>query len=58
VNVGSTPERILPAHPADQIADLPSDGRPTRLAAPNLPGPVEPKAFAVPSDDRRGLDDG
>src|ERR1700746_3077578 len=39
VNPGCTPPRILPAHPADQIANLARNDRPSGVAAPHLPGP-------------------
>jgi hypothetical protein len=57
VNPGSTPHRVLAAHPSDQIADAFQNCGPSGLAAPTLPSPEKPKAFAMPSDDRFRLDD-
>lgn len=58
VDVGRAPERILSAHPPDQVANLAGNGRSTRLTPPNLPGPEEAKPLAMPRDDGLGLDDG
>src|SRR6516164_5972070 len=37
------PQRIVPAHPANQFPRFLGDRRPSRLAAPNLPGPQQPE---------------
>jgi hypothetical protein len=58
VDAGCTPTGILPAHPADQIADFARQGRPSWLPTPHLPGPVQTKSLAMPGQDRLGLDDG
>src|SRR5262245_9633136 len=53
----SAPERIVPAHGANQLANFPGRGRTARLDAANLPGPEQAKALPMPSDDRRGFHD-
>src|SRR5712691_8861670 len=55
--MGSAPNRVLAAHPADQIADLAGNSAPTRPAMPDLPGPEKAKSLAMPGDRRRGLED-
>ena len=57
MDVGCAPERILAAHPPDQIADLTGNGRTARLTEPNFPSPEEAKSFAMPGDDGFRLDD-
>jgi len=57
VDVGGAPQRVLTAHPADQIADLAGNGGPTHAAMPNLPGPEKAKSLAMPGDRGRGSDD-
>ncbi len=57
VDAGCTPTRILPAHPADQIANLARNDGSSRSAAPHLPSPEQAKAGAMPGNDRFGLDD-
>ncbi len=49
-----SPERILQGHTADQPADLGGNFR--SAAVPRLPAPVQPKAPAMPADDRVRLD--
>ena len=51
VDAGCTPTGILSAHFADQISDITGNRRSSRLAAPDLPGPEETKALAMPSKD-------
>ena len=58
MDAGCTPTGILPAHLADQIADLARKDRSSRLAAPHLPGPEQAKAGTMPGKDRFWLDDG
>lgn len=58
VNAGCTPTRILPAHPADQIANLAGNDRSSGLAAPDLPSPEKAEACTMPGKDRLGLNDG
>jgi hypothetical protein len=58
VDAGCTPTGILPAHVANQISDFARNERSSGLAAPHLPGPEQPKAIAMPSNDRFWLDDG
>src|ERR1017187_3295686 len=58
MDVGSTPERIFTAHPADQIADFVGNNRPAGLTAAYFPGPEQAKAPAVPRDDCLRPDDG
>ena len=57
VNAGSTPERILATHLADQIADLFWKCWPSDVAVSDLSCPEKAKAFAMPGDDRFRLDD-
>ena len=52
-----TPERVGAAHGTDQIPDFLRDRGPSRSSVPNLPGPKQAEAFAVPGDDRLGFDD-
>ena len=58
VDAGCTPNRILPAHPADQISDLARNDGSSRLAMPDLPGPEKAEASTMPDKDRLGLNDG
>ncbi len=57
VNAGRTPEWILTAHGADQVADLLRQGGPSRFSPPNPPGPKETKALPVPADDGGGFNE-
>src|SRR5271169_7267966 len=52
VDTRRTPQGILSAHSADQISDFTGNGRSSSLATPDLPGPKEPKALAMPCKDR------
>ena len=58
MNAGCTPTRILPAHPADQIANLAGNDRSSRSATLNLPSPEKAEAGTMPGKDRLGLNDG
>jgi hypothetical protein len=58
VDAGCTPSGVLPAHLANQISDFARNERSSGLAAPHLLGPEQPKASAMPSNDRFWLDDG
>jgi hypothetical protein len=58
MDVGSTPERILAAHPPDQIADLTANRRTAGFTPPNSPRPEQAKPLAMPGDDGLGSDDG
>jgi hypothetical protein len=53
----SAPERIVPAHRANQLANFLRHGRTARFAASNFPGPEQAKALPMPSDDRGGFHD-
>ena len=53
----SQPSRILPRHPADQVASLAGNRGASRLSLSNLPGPKQAKAHAMPSHNRLRLDD-
>ena len=55
LNAWSPPEAVLTGQPANQIADLKSDRRPTRLPA-GLALPQKPPALTVPRDDGRRPD--
>src|SRR4051794_10446121 len=57
VDPRGAPQWILSAHPADQIANVFRHGGTTWLAPSNLPGPKPAKAFPMPADHRRGLDE-
>src|SRR6516164_6331110 len=46
------PKRILAAHLANQFPYFMGDRRSSRLAAAHLPGPDQPKPFAVPGNHR------
>ena len=52
-----TPEWVGTAHRSNQLADLARDCGPSGSSVPNLPGPKQAEAFAVPGDDSLGLDD-
>src|SRR5262249_50432672 len=52
-----TPERILAAHPANQLSNLFRHRWTPGLATTNFPGPEQPKALAMPADDGFRLDD-
>jgi hypothetical protein len=58
VNTGCTPNRILPAHPADQISDLARNDGASWSATLDLPSPEKAEAGTMPGNDRRGLNDG
>ena len=58
VNAGCTPTRILPAHPADQVADPAGNDRSSGSAAPYPPGPEQARAATMPGHDRFWFDDG
>ena len=57
MNPRRTPQRVLPRHLSDQIADLPRHGRSARFFPPRLPCPEKPEPPAVPTDDGLGPDD-
>src|SRR5262249_25403704 len=54
---GAPQERILAAHPANQLANLFGHRWTPRLATTNLPGPEQPKTLAMPANDGFRLDD-
>src|SRR5262249_59969479 len=56
MNSRCTPSGILPAHGADQVPNSARDRRPSALAVPYLPSPKQTEAFAMPGDNRFGLD--
>ncbi len=58
VDARCAPIGILPAHLADQIADLAGNDRPSGLAAPHLLHPERAKSGTMPGHDRFWLDDG
>ena len=57
VDARSAPERVFPAHLADQFADFIRNARPPGSAVMNFPLPEKSKAFTVPGDDAFRLDD-
>src|SRR6516225_2599892 len=48
VDARRSPRRIVAAHLANQVPRFLADRRPSRLAAPHLPGPQQPKPLTVP----------
>ena len=52
-----TPEWVGTTHGTDQILDFRRDRGPSGSSVPNLPGPKQAEAFAVPGDDSLGFDD-
>ena len=58
VDPGRTPERILPAHSADEVADLKRHRRPPGSPNPGCPGPVFSKTFPMPANHGFRLHDG
>jgi hypothetical protein len=50
VDARSTPERIFPAHLADQITDFSRNAWPSDSAVTDFPSPEKSKALPVPSD--------
>src|SRR5215471_3756075 len=57
VNPRRSPEWVLTTHGANQLAYLLGDAGSPRLTVSDLPGPEQAKAFPVPANDGRGLDD-
>jgi hypothetical protein len=57
VNARRTPQRVFPAHGADQLANVFRNTRTTALAVTAFPPPEKPKAHAVPGYHRFRLDD-
>jgi hypothetical protein len=51
------PDRVFTTHRADQFPNLLRNARPPRRTAPNLPGPAETEALAVPANHRGRFDD-
>src|SRR5277367_5274373 len=52
-----TPEWVSTTHGTDQIPDFRRDRRPSGSSVPNLPGPKQAEAFAVPADNGLRFDD-
>src|SRR6516164_4443860 len=50
VDARRAPQRIVAAHLANQFSCFRGDRRSSRLAAAHLPGPEQPKPFAVPGN--------
>ena len=57
VDARRTPSGVFVAHPADQGADLAGNGGSSQFSTPDLPGPEEAEALAMPSHDRLRLND-
>jgi hypothetical protein len=53
----SAPQRVLAAHPANQLACFDRHARTTATAMTGLPRPEETEASSVPTDDRLGFHD-
>src|SRR6516225_7231576 len=51
VDAWRTPQRIIAAHCPNQLTDFFRHRWTPTLAMPNLPGPEQPKALAVPRND-------
>ena len=58
MNSGRSPEGIGLRHPAYESPILGGDGRSPLALPPTLPGPVQPEALPVPSNDGVGLHQG
>ncbi len=56
VNPQCAPERVVPAHRTNQRSDIRRDRRSPRPSSPNLPGPEQAEALAMPTDHRGRLD--
>src|SRR5215472_5642363 len=57
VNPRRSPGWVLMTHGANQLAYLLGYARSPRFTVSDLPGPEQAKAFPVPANDGRGLDD-
>src|SRR3954470_22175428 len=57
VNTGSAPYRVFTAHHPDQLSDLSRHPRPAWVAMPDLPGPEQYKALAMPGNHSGCFDD-
>ena len=57
VNARRPPQRVFPAHGADQLANVFRNARTTALAVTDLPPPEKPKALPVPGYNGFRLDD-
>jgi hypothetical protein len=57
VDAWCAPQRVLPAHPANQLACFDRHARTTATAMTGLPRPEEAEASSVPTDDRLGFHD-
>ena len=57
MNARRSPKRILATQPTDQCSDVLRNRRPTRLPAPDFPGPEQTETGPVPSNDRIRFDD-
>ena len=57
MNPRSSPQRVVTAHGANQLANLLRHAWSPRFAASNLPGPEQAKALAVPAEHGGGLHD-
>ena len=57
MNPRSAPDWVLAAHGPNQRAYLLENARAARFTVSDLPVPKQAKAFAMPADDSRSLDD-
>ena len=57
VDARSTPERVVAAHGADQLADVARNSWPTGLPVADLPPPEKAEAPPMPGNSSQGLDD-
>ena len=57
MNPRSSPQRIVAAHGANQLANLLRHAWSPKFPASNLPGPEQAKALAVPAEHRGGFHD-
>src|SRR5688572_6113689 len=57
VDLRSAPEWVFVTHGSNQLAHFLRHHRPPGLAPPNLPGPEQSKALAMPADDGGGFHD-
>jgi hypothetical protein len=57
MNPRSAPEWVLPTHGANQLAHLLGHAGSPRFTVSDLPVPKRAKAFPMPANDSRSLDD-
>ena len=58
VHTGCAPQGVLLREPSNEVSALRGDRGPPTTVSPRLPGPVQPKALAVPAHQGLRLEDG